>query len=321
MVGNIITLLILIALVVLFAWLTKRAWGSKHKILKWPALVLSGLLTLLFALITVLGGKGTYDLYKPYTPAAAQITVAGTPEQVARGEHLASVLCAGCHTPDGKLPLRGGNNLSADSGLPLGDIYPPNITPGGKIKDLTDADIYRILRTGVEPGGRLTFMVAVDARHFSEQDTQAIIAYLRSAPTVQEQRPPVNFTMLTSLFVGAGLLKLDVPSVIQPVSDIPKAPTREYGQYVVNFMDCRSCHGPTLTGDAPPPAPKAPNLTFIVPNWSKEDFFTAIRTGVDKTGHQIQPPMPWKTIRLLDDVELAAVYEYLHNLPAVDAQK
>jgi hypothetical protein len=31
--------------------------------------------------------------------------------------------------------------------------------------------------------------------------------------------------------------------------------------------------------------------------------------------------MPWKTIRLLDDVELGAVYEYLHNLSAPAAQK
>jgi hypothetical protein len=70
-----------------------------------------------------------------------------------------------------------------------------------------------------------------------------------------------------------------------------------------------------LTGDAAPPAPPSPNLTLIVPNWSKEDFFQAIRTGVDKTGHQIQPPMPWKTIAKLEDVELAAMYEYLHALP------
>jgi mono/diheme cytochrome c family protein len=94
--------------------------------------------------------------------------------------------------------------------------------------------------------------------------------------------------------------------------------TKEYGEYVVNFMDCHGCHGPTLSGDAPPPAPPgAANLTVVVPQWSKEDFFTAIRTGVDKTGHQIQPPMPWKTIRQLDDVELGAIYEYLHGLTPI----
>jgi mono/diheme cytochrome c family protein len=187
MIANFITLFVFVVLFVLFAWFTKRAWGSKHKILKWPALVLAGLLTLLIGLIAILGAKGLYQLYAPYPAAPAQISVAGTPEQIARGEHIASVLCVSCHSQNGQLPLSGGNNLSADAGLPLGDIYPPNITPGGKIKDLTDNDIWRILRTGVEPSGRLTFMTAVDTRHLSDEDALAVIAYLRSAPTVQAQ--------------------------------------------------------------------------------------------------------------------------------------
>jgi mono/diheme cytochrome c family protein len=276
------------------------------------------LLTLLIGLIAILAAKGLYQLYAPYPAAPAQISVVGTPEQIARGEHIASVLCVSCHSQNGQLPLSGGNNLSADAGLPLGDIYPPNITPGGKIKDLTDNDIWRILRTGVEPSGRLTFMTAVDTRHLSDEDALAVIAYLRSAPTVQAQRPPATFSFLTALLAGAGLVKLDVPAAIQPVNAPPKAVTKEYGEYVANFMDCHSCHGPTLSGDAPPPSPPgAANLTVVVPQWSKDDFFTAIRTGVDKTGHQIQPPMPWKTIRELNDVELGALYEYLHGLTPI----
>ena len=317
MIVNIIALLVLVALVVLFAWLTKRAWGSKRKILKWPALVLSGLLTLLLVLITAVAAKGVYQLYAPYPVAPAQVAIAGTPDQIARGEHLAAVLCASCHAMNGELPLGGGKNLSEDVGMPLGDLYPPNITPTGKIKDLTDSDIWRILRTGVAPNGRLTFMTAVDSRNLSDEDAQAVIAYLRHAPSVREQRPAAEFSLLSALFVGAGLFKMDPPSTIQPVGAPAKAVTLEYGKYVTNFMDCRGCHGPTLSGDAPPPAPSAPNLTLIMPTWSKDDFFQAIRTGVDKTGHQIQPPMPWKTIRQLDDVELAAMYEYLRGLPPI----
>lgn len=318
MIGNIITLVVLVAFVVLFAWLTKRAWGSKHKFLKWPALVLAGLVTLVLALVTVLGAKGMAQLYLPYPAASVQITVAGTTDQVARGEHIASLLCASCHTQNGQLPLSGGNNLAADSGLPLGEIYPPNITPGGKIKDLTDNDIWRILRTGVEPGGRLTFMSFVDTRNLSDADALAVIAYLRTAPAVPEQRPPASFSYLAAAMVGGGLINPNVPSVIKSVTAPEKAVTKEYGEYVVSFMDCHGCHGPTLSGDAPPPSPPgAANLTVVVPQWTKDDFFTAIRTGVDKTGHQIQPPMPWKTIRGLDDVELGAVFEYLHGLTPI----
>ncbi len=321
MVTNIILLFVCVAVVALFAWLAKRAWGSHHRVLKWPALVLAVLLTLLATVLAVVGALGMYRVYRPYAVLPAQVKAAGTPDQVARGEHIASMMCAGCHAQNGKLPLSGGNNLSADSGLPLGDIYPPNITPGGTLQGLGDGDILRILRTGIDPSGRLTFMNFVNTRHLSDEDTQAVIAYLRQAPAVQTQTPPVQFSYLTMLFVGAGLIKPDVPDALQPVSAPPKAATKEYGEYVVNFMDCRSCHGPTLAGDAPPPAPKAPNLTLIVPQWTKNDFFTAIRTGVDRTGHQIQPPMPWKTIGLLDDVELEAVYNYLHNLAPITVTK
>ena len=66
-----------------------------------------------------------------------------------------------------------------------------------------------------------------------------------------------------------------------------------------------------------PRRPAATNLTVVMPQWSQEDFFKAMRTGVDSTGHQILPPMPWKAIGKLDDVELAALYEYLHALTPV----
>ncbi|MCA1553698.1 MAG: cytochrome c, partial [Chloroflexi bacterium] len=163
MLGNLIALLILVALVVLFAWLTRRAWRAKRWFVKWPALVLSGLLTLLLALITILTAKGMYTFYASYPVPAAHVSIAGTPEQVARGEHLAAVMCATCHSINGQLPLSGGFNLSDDAGLPLGDLYAPNITPAGVLKNMSDDELWRILRTGIDARGRLTFMAGVPA--------------------------------------------------------------------------------------------------------------------------------------------------------------
>ncbi len=317
MLVNIVVLLVLAVVTVLFGWLVTRAWKARRWYVKVPGLLLAGLLTLVFALVTGLGAKGLVQMYMPYPVPQAQVTVAGTPEQVARGEHIASVLCASCHTQNGQLPLSGGNNLSADSGLPLGDIYPPNITPAGKIASFSDSDIYRILYTGIEPSGRLSFMNFVNTRHMSEEDALAVIAYLRHGQSVDGTRPTVSFSYLAALFVGAGLINPDVPGTIQPPAPVARGATKEYGEYMVNFMDCHGCHGPTLSGDAPPPSPRAANLTLIVPNWTRDDFISAIRTGVDKTGHQIQAPMPWKSIAMLDDTELAAIYEYLHGLAPV----
>lgn len=318
MLGNIIALLILIALVILFAWLTRRAWKARRAYIKWPGVVLAGLLTLLLALVAIVAARGMYILYKPYPVAEARVTIAGTPEQVARGEHIASVMCAACHSTNGELPLSGGNNLSADSGLPLGDIYPPNITPGGVIAGFTDDDIWRILRTGVDPHGKLTFMAGVPAGRLADEDAQAVIAYLRHSSPVDKQNPPANASLLLVLLAGGGLINIDAQSTIQPVTAPPRAVTAEYGNYMVSLLDCRGCHGPTLTGDAPPPSPPgAPNLTVILPKWSRDEFFTTMRTGVDSTGHQIRPPMPWKSIGKLDDVELEALYQYLHGLAPV----
>jgi mono/diheme cytochrome c family protein len=318
MLANLLWLLGFVAVVVLLAWLTRRAWKSKRAWLKYPGTVLLGLLTLVVALVTLVIGKGMYDLYRPYPVAGVNITIARTPEEIARGEHLASVLCASCHSENGELPLSGGNNFSEEIGLPLGDVYPANITPGGKLKELSDADVYRILRTGIDRNGRLTAMSFFASRYLSDEDTSAIMAYLRTSKAVEGSRPSLNPSPLLAAFVALGFLKPEAAwSPIQPVSAPPKAATKEYGQYVLSFTDCKACHGPTLSGDAPPPAPPGPNLTLIVPQWSKDEFFRTMRTGIDPSGHQIQPPMPWQEVGRLDDVELAALYEYLHGLTPV----
>ncbi len=318
MIVNVLSIAILVALVVLFAWLARRAWGSKRRILKWPGLFSAGLLTILLAIATALFAKGMLQVYGTRPVAAVSVNIARTPEQVARGEHIASVLCATCHSTDGTLPLSGGNDLFKEAALPLGSMCAPNLTPGGRLQQLSDGDLVRILRTGVEPTGRWTIMGSFPARYLSDQDMQAVIAYLRTAPASRRQTPPPDYAPLFVFFAGAGVLPLGVPGTIQAVSAPPKAPTSQYGEYIKNIMDCRGCHGPTLSADGGFFSPRsAPNLTLIVPRWSKDEFFQAMRTGVDLTGHRIRPPMPWKQIGKLDDVELEALYQYLHGLTPI----
>src|SRR5436190_6840659 len=105
MLASIITLLILLALAVLFAWLVTRAWKSKRLYIKIPGVLFAGLLTFLFALVALVLAKGLYDLSRPYPVASVNVSIKGTPERIARGEHLAVVLCAVCHSQNGQLPL------------------------------------------------------------------------------------------------------------------------------------------------------------------------------------------------------------------------
>jgi hypothetical protein len=58
MVANILGWLVLLLIALLFGWLTWRAWRIRRAILKWPAVGLAGLLTLLLVVITGVTGAG-----------------------------------------------------------------------------------------------------------------------------------------------------------------------------------------------------------------------------------------------------------------------
>ncbi len=246
MLGNIIWLLVLVAIVVLFAWLTRRAWGSKHKILKWPALLLSGLLTLVLALVLVVVLIGFYKLNEQHNNPVANIQVTRTPAQIARGEKLAHI-CVRCHTSDDQLPLSGVNFLAKFAGPPVGTLYAPNLTPSGNIKDWSDGEVIRAIREGVHRDGRsLLILPAEDFRNLSDDDVQALVAYLRSQPATGGSTPTNEFNLFGALFINL----FDLRTAQQPAGSVtaPPAGTREYGKYMVDVIGCRGCHGKQLEG-------------------------------------------------------------------------
>jgi hypothetical protein len=53
-----------------------------------------------------------------------------------------------------------------------------------------------------------------------------------------------------------------------------------------------------------------------VKEWRRDEFIATMRTGTDPNGHAIDGgKMPWRDIGKMDDIELAALYEYLTHLP------
>ena len=242
-----------------------------------------------------------------------EVIVAGTPDQIAIGEHLAQVLCASCHSLNDDLPLSGGENLSEDAGLPLGDIYAPNLTPATDLKDWPNTDLFRVIRTGVDDGGRATAMTSIVGVHaLSDEDILAVIAYLRQSPTVENETPEFKPTILMALFAGASLIPMDVPATVSVVSSPPVAATREYGKYVFTFMDCASCHGLKLDGNVPPPYPAGPDIRKYFSHWSKDNFLNVVHAFA--VSAQPGDVMPWKDISKMDEVELEALYLYLHEV-------
>jgi len=315
---NLLIWLVVVALVVLFGWLAARAWRAGNPVMKWGGTVLSGLLTLVFVLVAFLSAKGLIRVYAPKGSPAPDLQVEGTPEQIARGEHLANTFCVSCHSPTGDLPLPGGVDVFADIPAPIGQAISANLTPAGRLSGYTDGEIFRVLREGVDKDRRpLIIMGVARMRYMSDEDLKSVIAYLRSQPAVENEIPlpfdQPNF--LAAILSGAGMLPPALPPVAGPIVAPPRGETAEFGEYNVTFQDCKICHGEDLRGGVEGGlTPVGPDLA-VVSAWTREQFITTLRTGVDPTGHELSEEMPWRDIGKLDDDELAAIHLYLSSLP------
>lgn len=324
MVTNVLGELVLIGLVVLFAWLAGRAWRSRKAFIRWPGVLLAGLLALTMAAVTAASLVGFYKLMiPPYRYTSAEVNVAGTPEQIGRGQQLANI-CIGCHSSTGQLPLDGSKENFVAGGPPVGVLYATNLTPGGPLKEWTDGEIIRAIREGVDEKGQpLVIMPSKGFRAMSDEDAQALVAYLRSQPAVERDLPERNLNLLAALFLGSGMFPTSAqPPITAPVTAPPRGVSAAYGEYLVNALACRDCHGDDLTGMVVEGGgPPAPNLTQELPHWSEEDFIRAMRTGVTPEGETLSPGMPWgEYSAATTDDDLKAMYLYLHGLTPLESQ-
>ena len=323
-------ILILVALTALFGFLTTRAWKLKRPFLKWGGVVVCGLLTALPALLLVWGLSGFAKLNEQHTNPVADVKVAGTADQIARGERLAQ-LCVSCHTPGSQLPLTGSDMLAKFPMPPVGTLYAPNLTPNGEIHDWSDGEIIRAIREGVHRSGRSLLVMPSDVfRNLSDDDVQALVAYLRSQPAAGTRSPDNHFNLFGALFLNL----FDFRTAQQPIGSVtsPQPGTPEYGKYLVSVIECQSCHGDKLQGKVDtgtPGPPPGPNLTRIIPSWTEAQFMTFFNTGQLPDGSTVptvtlpsgysSPRMPWSMVRAAaSDDDLRAMYAYLHSLPLVD---
>lgn len=328
---DIIGVLILIVLIAVFGFLTIRAWKLKNIFLKWLVMVFTGLLTTIPMALLVLALIGYSKLNEQYDNPVAMIQVDGTTEQIARGEKLAYI-CSNCHTPGSQLPLSGSNFAMKFDFPPLGTLYAPNLTPSGNITDWTDGEVIRAIREGVHRTGRsLLIMPSGNYRNMSNEDVQALVAFLRSQPDTGRPTPNNQFNLLGAVFMN--LSDFRTAQLPAGLVTTPQAGTPEYGKYLVEIIGCGDCHGAQLQGkvdNGQPGPPSGPNLTKIIPQWTEEQFMTFFNTGTLPGGGQVpiltldsgfsEPRMPWPMVRAATtDDELKAMYAYLHSLPAAES--
>jgi mono/diheme cytochrome c family protein len=305
----------LIGIAALLAWSSFRAWRAKNSF-KWGGTGLAALLSVAVALVSVIMIAGLFKLHARGAPHL-DLTVAGTPEQIQRGQAISDGFCSGCHSITGA--FTGGFDVGDDFPLPLGWFVSSNLTPAGQLSHWSDGDIFRAIRNSVDRDGRwLIVMSYTNSSKLSDDDTRAVIAYIRSLPAAGQQtkNPPDYLNPLGVMMLGAGLFPQGKPVFTGAVTAPPKGPTSQYGEYVLSYQDCRGCHGEKLTGGAPGQmAPVGPDLN-LVKGWKLEEFIATMRTGIDPNGHELSKQMPWRPVGRMDDQELRAVYEYLTHLPA-----
>lgn len=114
-------------------------------------------------------------------------------EEQQRGRYLVEALghCGECHTPRNTL---GGLRTSAwlaGARDPAGEGWNPNITPAGL--QWSEADIVAMLQSGFTPdfdvvGGEMAEVVSNTSR-LTQEDRQAIAAYLKVVPPVESTAP------------------------------------------------------------------------------------------------------------------------------------
>ena len=307
------------------------------------------ILLILVLLIVVVAGGGLAFLYlrKPAHAPPANIKVDMSPARIERGRFLFQVLadCDGCHSQrdfsrfDGPVVPSGrgmGFVFPAEMGLP-GTVVAPNITPDPEtgIGKWTDGEKIRAIREGVDREGRALFpmMPYPNYRKMSDDDVQALVAYLDTLPPVRNPLPRTSLKFPVSLMIKG---------VPQPAGPVPPPDPAKRGEYLVTIGGCSECHTPEVRGQPVEGKSFAGGRVFKLPwgtvvaanitpdvdtgigKWS-EDYFVKkfaeyrdyVRNGPPKSGPDSFTLMPWLGFSQLADDDLKAVYTYLRTLTPV----
>ncbi|HEY9722118.1 MAG TPA: c-type cytochrome [Oscillatoriaceae cyanobacterium] len=288
--------------------------------------------------LVMLGGC---SLFHASSAAAPDIQVPRTPARIARGAYLANhvMACVACHSPltaqgapQPGLLGAGGRLFGKKNGLP-GNIYSSNLTPdmATGLGNWTDGEILRAMREGVAKDGTALFPVMPYPNYakMSDDDAEAIVAYLRTLKPVKHALPARTLDFPVNLFVNTIPKPLDRP--------VPPPPTESvaHGHYLLTMASCSECHtprsGPSVDmsrylaggfafGDEDS-VYQMPNITqnkqLGIGGWSDAQIEAAVRYGQTPSGRQLAPAMPWPYYNGLSNRDMHDLIAYLRTVPAV----
>jgi mono/diheme cytochrome c family protein len=251
---------------------------------------------------------------------------------VKRGDYLVNTImtCGNCHTPKGPPAAIAGKDFSGGLRFdePPFDVTAPNITQDKEtgIGAWSDADIKKLMRTGVRPNGVQVAEVMPTSFYgiVTESDLDAIVAYLRTLKPVANKVPDPIYKMQLPHRAFPGSEKSYTEAMMRD-------PVKK-GFYLATIGHCMECHTPMGPkgqefatslgkGGREFPGPWGVSTSRnITPKglggWTDAEIKTAITNGVSKDGSKLKPPMGFPLYAKMTDADLNAVVAYLRTVPA-----
>lgn len=246
---------------------------------------------------------------------------------VERGAYLVNTImaCGNCHTPlgpDGPMASKAlaGRFLEKN---PAFTAYASNITPAGPSGNWSDQELKTAIREGLRPDGSIIGppMPYQAYRGISDSDLDAIVAYLRSIPAVENELPASEYAMA-------------LPAAYGPPVEFVPAPDPEdtlaVGRYLgYNLAHCIECHSPNsprgpdvwerpgeggLVFHGPWGTSVSSNITVgALQRYSDSELTKMIVEGIRPDGSAMAPPMPYPAYRSLKKDDLAALLLWLRD--------
>ena len=289
-------------------------------VFKWMARVVALLLVVVVCAAFWMNRKSGQLLGRTMAIPLPSITLTSDAATIARGEHLVNAVvgCADCHGEDL------GGRVFIDNPA-MGHIETPNLTrgKGGIGASASDAQLARSIRHSVGHDGR-QLMIMPAWPYLSEEDLNAVLAYVRSRPPVDREHPAVAPGPVAKMLMATGVAPFFMSDEIDhkavPLTPSAPAPTAEYGRYMTQVAGCAHCHGPTFSGgkmaDGDPSWPPAANLTptGLAANYDEAKFMQTLRTGVRPSGVKLSDAMPFRMTKYMTDDELKDLVEYVKSL-------
>jgi hypothetical protein len=113
----------------------KKSIIEKNPLLKWGGAGLAALASVVVASVSGLLILGLWKLHARSAPLVS-LNVAGTTEQIQRGQAISDGFCSDCHSTTGR--HTGGLDIGGHFPLPIGSFVSSNLTPAGPLSRWAD---------------------------------------------------------------------------------------------------------------------------------------------------------------------------------------